>query len=445
MSFLKNDTIVAIATAHGIGSVSIVRVSGDDALKIALKLTKKDSLTPRHATFGGVYSLDGEFIDEAVMIYFKSPASFTGEDIVEFQTHGGIVVCDMILNELVKAGARVANPGEFSKRAFLNNKLDLSKANAISSLINSKSESAAKILARQMRGELEKYADDMRAGLVRTLAYVETSIDYADDDLPDDLLAQIQNMLKDNIKKLDNIVSISERRRGLIDGFKIAIIGKPNVGKSSMLNALLNYERAIVSNEAGTTRDRVEESLKIGTHLVRIIDTAGIRNGAGKVEEIGIAHSLKAVDEADIILAVFDVSQESDKQDDRILEILSKSDKKIFYILNKSDLQTKFDKNLTNPLKISTKNSLESVTNAINEYLNTQDSSELMLSQTSQITACKTASDALKRASQILSESELELFAYEINVAIKCIASMTRPLEYSEVLDEMFSSFCLGK
>lgn len=445
MSFLKNDTIVAIATAHGMGSVSIVRVSGNDALKIALKLIKKDDLIPRYATFGGIYSLDKEFIDEGIMIYFKSPASFTGEDIVEFQTHGGIIVCNMILNELVKAGARVAKPGEFSKRAFLNNKLDLSKANAISSLINSKNESAAKILARQMRGELEKYADDMRVELVKTLAYVETSIDYADDDLPDNLLAQIQNMLQDNIKKLDNIVSISERRRGLIDGFKIAIIGKPNVGKSSMLNALLNYERAIVSNEAGTTRDRVEESLKIGTHLVKIIDTAGIRSGAGKVEEIGIVHSLKAVDEADIILAVFDSSQESDKQDDRILEILSKSNKKIFYILNKSDLQTKFDKNLVNPLKISTKNSLESITNAINEYLNMQDSSELMLSQASQITACKTASDALKRASQILSESELELFAYEINVAIKCIASMTRPFEYSEVLDEMFSSFCLGK
>ena len=255
----KNDDIAAIATAHGIGSICIIRLSGSTALQSALKLTKISNLSPRLATLTKIYSLDKEFLDEAIMIYFKAPASFTGEDVVEFHTHGGFVVADMILNELVKLGVRLAEPGEFSKRAFLNDKLDLAKAEAIQGLINSRSEAAAKILARQMRGDLSRYVEQMRNELVKTLAFVETSIDYADDDLPGDLLEQIKAMLEANAAKLDKIVQISEQRRGLIDGFKVAIVGKPNVGKSSILNSLLSYERAIISDEAGTTRDRREE------------------------------------------------------------------------------------------------------------------------------------------------------------------------------------------
>lgn len=450
MNFTKNDDIAAIATAHGAGAICIIRLSGATALKTALKLTKTAALEPRYASLRKIYSFEGEFLDEAIMIYFKAPASFTGEDVVEIQTHGGFVVADTILGELVKAGARLACPGEFSKRAFLNGKLDLSKAEAIQGLINARSESAAKILARQMRGDLGEYVNDMRSQIVRTLAFVETSIDYAEDDLPRDLLENIRQMLSKNIEKLDRIVDISRSRRGLIEGFKIAIVGKPNVGKSSILNALLSFERAIISDEAGTTRDRIEENLKVGTHLVRFIDTAGIRANAGKIEQIGIERAFDAIKEAEIILAVFDGSQASDEQDREILEILREREdqeapKKIFYVLNKSDLEPKFDIKIDGAIKISAKSGVERILEILRDYLDAQDVNELVLSSNRQISQCEVASAALKRAQSFLSEGELEIFAYELNSAIAAIAAITWPFERDEILDEMFSSFCLGK
>ena len=252
-----NDTIAAIATAHGVGSVSIIRLSGKNALSLAFLLSHRTNLTPRHATLTKIY-VDSEFIDDAILIYFKAPASFTGEDVVEFQTHGGFAVASIILDELIRLGARLAMPGEFSKRAFLNQKIDLAKLEGIQGIINAKSQSAAKIIARAINGDLEKFIEQIRTQLVQTLAYVETSIDYADDDLPSDIMQNIFDMLNENTLKLKRIVEISNSKKGLIEGFKIAIVGKPNVGKSSILNVLLAYERAIVSNEAGTTRDRVK-------------------------------------------------------------------------------------------------------------------------------------------------------------------------------------------
>ncbi|AQW87565.1 5-carboxymethylaminomethyluridine-tRNA synthase MnmEG, GTPase component [Campylobacter pinnipediorum subsp. caledonicus] len=445
MTSLKNDTIVATATAHGAGSVGIIRMSGFDSLKIAKKMIKKEELTPRYATLCKIYSLDNSFMDEGLIIYFKAPNSFTGEDIVEFQIHGGFTITDMLLNELIKAGARLANPGEFSKRAFLNDKIDLLKANAISAMINARSQSAVKILARQMKGELKEYVENIRLELIKTLAYVETSIDYADDDLPEDIIIQIKQMLVKNSQSLDKIVQISKQRSGLIDGFKIAIVGKPNVGKSSILNSLLKYERAIVSNEAGTTRDTIEEELKVGTHIIKIIDTAGIRENTGAIEEIGISYTLRAIKEADIILAVFDASSKATEQDKQIIKLINNSDKQIFFILNKIDLDIKFDLDLKDPIKISANDSVDEILNTLNNFLNNQDTSELMLSSVSQINACENASTALKNGLDLMQDNELELFAYELNKAIKNIADITKPVEYSELLDEMFSNFCLGK
>ena len=438
-----NDTIAAVATAHGVGSISIIRLSGADALGLALKLTKITSLVPRYATLTKIYA-EGELIDEALLIYFKAPHSFTGEDVVEFQLHGGLVVANLILGELIKNGARLARAGEFSKRALINGKMDFSKIEAINSLINAKSEDSVKIIARTMRGDLAKFADEIRSELVKTLAFVETSIDYADDDLPADLLESISQMLKQNSAKLGRIVAISQSRKGLLEGFKIAIVGKPNVGKSSILNSLLSYERAIISDEAGTTRDSIEEALKIGTHLVRIIDTAGIRKNAGKIEQIGISYSLRAIEEADVILAVFDASQEADEQDNEILELLKNSQKKIFYVLNKCDLGVKFI-SPENPIQICAKQGTDEIISNLKTYLDAQETSEILLNSTRQISSCEAASEAIKRALNLLAESELELFAYELNTAIEQISSITKPFERSEILDEMFSNFCLGK
>ena len=443
-----NDTIVAISTANGVGAVSIIRVSGKEALDISLKLLKTNKLTPRYATLLKIYSLDNELIDRGIIIYFKSPKSFTGEDIVEFQTHGGFLISNLIIDELLKAGARLAQPGEFSKRAFLNDKMDLAKASSIQSLITARSKDALKILTYQMQGSLSKFVESLRGELVKTLAYTEVCIDYAEEDLPTDILEKINTLLSKNYKKLDEIVTISKQRKGLIEGFKVAIIGKPNVGKSSILNALLSYDRAIISNEAGTTRDSIEESLMLGSHLVRIIDTAGIREGVSSIEKIGIKTAIKKANEADIILAVFDSSAKFDDEDRVILEIcmgLEKNDKKIFYILNKSDLIQKFDKKLNKPLQISAKEGIGLVTDELKNYLDTKNYDGIMLTATYQINAVNSAKEAILRAKNLLNENELELFAYEINSAISEISSITRPFERTEILDEMFSSFCLGK
>ncbi|RTK00560.1 tRNA uridine-5-carboxymethylaminomethyl(34) synthesis GTPase MnmE [Campylobacter jejuni] len=441
-----NDTIAAIATAHGVGSISIVRLSGERALEFALKLSHKTKLIPRHATFTKLFNQNNEIIDEAIMIYFKAPYSFTGEDIVEFQTHGGFSVSEILLEELVSLGVRLALAGEFSKRACLNGKMTPLKALNIQDLILSKSALAAKIIARNMQGNLGELLEKIRTDLVKTLAFVETSIDYADDDLPSDLLEQISTMCEENSKILKEVYTLSQSRKGLIEGFKIAIVGKPNVGKSSLLNALLSYERAIVSDIAGTTRDTIEESFKLGTHLLRIIDTAGIRESKDAIEQIGVALSRKSLEDADIILAVFDASRVQDKEDEKIFDLLANTDKKIFWILNKSDLENVF-KNTQNKnfIKLSAQKDIALLKEELQNYLNSFDSEGIMVSSLDLINACKISSEAIFRAKGLLEESSLELFAFELNLAINELARFTKDFQRDEILDEMFGNFCLGK
>ena len=434
--------IVALATPYGVGAISIIRLSGKDALSIADKIC--GSLTPRVAHLKELKDRDGNVLDEAIVIYFKAPFSFTGEDVVEFQTHGGVVVANLIIDEILAYGARIADPGEFSKRALLNGKIDLAKAESIQGLINARSEGAAKILARVMSGELGLFCDTLRDELISTLAYTETCIDYADDDLPADIMEQIKLKLKEVSSKLDHIISISNSKKGLIDGYKVAIIGCPNVGKSSILNSLLNYERAIISDTPGTTRDTIEEQIKVGTHLVRIIDTAGIRHSDHDIENIGIEYSKRAANSADIIICVFDSSRVSNSEDIAILDFINSLNKKVIFVLNKSDLEFKFDLDIDGIL-LSAKDECSALKFALENYLNSQDTNEIMLSSNRQIKACQDAKNAIDRATELLDESVLELFAYEINRAIKEIGSITKPLQNSEILDKMFSSFCLGK
>lgn len=441
-----NDTILALATAHGTGSISIVRLSGKRALEFGLMLTKKNSLNPRFATFSKLYTHRGEFIDEAIVIYFKAPFSFTGEDMVEFQIHGGFNVSEILLDELLSLGARAAKGGEFSKRACINGKMSVLKALSIQDLILAKSSNAAKIIARNLEGKLGILLEKIRTELVKTLAFVETSIDYADDDLPSDLLIQTRKMCEENAKILYELYSLSQSKKGLIEGFKIAIIGKPNVGKSSLLNSLLGYERAIVSNIAGSTRDTVEESFKLGTHLLRIIDTAGIRQSNDALEQMGIHLSKKSLEQADIILAVFDNSKEYDDEDELIITLLKESEKKIFYLLNKSDLEEKFS-NIHNLafFKISVKNDISVLKKKLEEYLNSFDTEGFMLTSLDLINACKIASEALFRAKELVNENSLELFAFELNLALEELGRFSKDFQREEILDEMFCHFCLGK
>ena len=445
MNLEKTDTIAAIATAHGMGSIAIVRMSGSDAYRLAKKLTKTD-LRPRFAHLRSLYSHKKTLIDQAIVIYFQAPHSFTGEDIVEFQCHGGVVVAQMVLDTLIAYGARIAEPGEFSKRAFLNGKIDLSEAEAIARLIEARSEDAAAILARQMRGELKEYVEEIRQNLIRILAYVEVNIDYAEEDLPKDLQEQMKSQLQSIAAQLQRAVESSKRRAGLLEGFKVSIIGKPNTGKSSLLNALLDYERAIVSDIAGTTRDTIEESVKIGTHLVRFVDTAGIREAKDTIERIGVKRSIKAIEESDIVIAMFDASKPLDAEDEKILKLLEeyKEKKDILIVLNKIDKGKVIE--LPHSIEVSVKKDISCIIEALKKILDSYaHTQEILLISKRQIDAVTKALEAIKEAKTPLEMGELEIFAFHINEAIDAIGSITRPMQNSELLDRMFGEFCLGK
>ena len=443
-----NSTIVAIATANGIGSISIVRLSGENAYDIALKISKKSNFTPRLATLSSLYDINSELIDESLILYFKAPFSFTGEDVIEFQCHGGVSIANMIINETLKHGARLATPGEFSKRAFLNNKIDLSKAEAISKIIEARSEDAVKLLAKQLKGELTNFVNDIREDLLFMLAYTEVSIDYAEDDLPADIFEQIRNKMDKIIVKLNNTLEASKRREGMIEGFKVAIIGKPNVGKSSLLNKLLNYDRAIISDIAGTTRDTIEESVKIGTHIIKIVDTAGIRNASDVIEKIGIEKSIEAINEADIVIALFDNSKTCDSEDEKIIELLNENnEKEIIRVLNKSDLENKFDNTqLQNIIKLSTKEDINPLIKKIETILDSNtNSDEMTLISKRQINSVEDTLSHINQSIIPLQTGELEFFAHHITEALEYISNITRPYDNDQMLDVMFGEFCLGK
>ena len=441
-------TIVAIATANGIGSISIVRISGVNALEIATKISKKTIFQPRLATLTSLYDTNNEAIDEALVLYFKAPFSFTGEDVIEFQCHGGVAIANMIVNEALKHGARIANPGEFSKRAFFNNKIDLTKAEAISKIIEARSEDAVKLLARQLKGELTNFVNEIREDLLFMLAYTEVSIDYAEDDLPTDIFEQIKNKMEKIIVKLSNTLDASKRREGMIEGFKVAIIGKPNVGKSSLLNKLLNYDRAIISDIAGTTRDTIEESVKIGTHIIKIVDTAGIRDASDVIEKIGIEKSIQAISEADIVIALFDNSKICDDEDETIIELIKEnSDKQILKVLNKSDLQNQFNKTkIDDFIELSTNEDINPLIKKIEIILDSNThSDEMTLISKRQILSVENTLYNINLSKNPLDSGELEFFAHYITEALEQISSITRPYENDQMLDVMFGEFCLGK
>lgn len=446
-----SPTITAIATANGVGSIAIVRLSGEKALSVALSMSRKNTLPPRYASLTSLYERNNELIDEAILIYFQGPKSFTGEDVVEFQCHGGYIVAQRVLRAVLEYDVRLAEPGEFSKRAFLNGRLDLTQAEAIASLIEAKSDDAARILARQMKGELREYVEKIRDSLLEILAYSEVVIDYAEEDLPRDVVDQILHKLRAITRDLSKTLESSRRRAGLMQGYRVAIIGKPNVGKSSLLNALLDYERAIVSDIAGTTRDTIEEQVRIGTHLIRLVDTAGIRKSTDEIERIGIERSIAAIEGADVVIALFDASRTIDEEDQAILELINryKGQKPFITVLNKSDLPTQFETHtldVYSPIRLSCKQESGELIDALSGLMDyDNDSEEMMLISERQISATSEALRSIEESYEPLASEELEIFSFHINQAIRAMASLTRPYELDEMFDKMFGQFCLGK
>lgn len=445
----NNPTIAAISTPLGGGAMAVVRLSGDRALKIVEFLTRRSSFLPRHATLCHFY--DGnEVLDEVIVIFFKAPHSYTREDVCEIQCHGGSVIAKRILELLLENGAELAKNGEFTKRAFLNGRIELSQAQAIGQMIHAKSLRAQKALARQLMGELSEFIRNVREKLYEALAHSEVMIDYSDEDLPLDLLERLAQSIDQILERLERILNHSLSRRGIFSGFRLSIIGKPNVGKSSLLNALLMQDRAIVSEIAGTTRDTIEECLNIAGVQVRLVDTAGIRKASDEIERIGIERSKEAVQQSDIVLAIFDQSREWENEDSQIVEILEGvRDKEILVIFNKSDLPARLENQKLSQFRsfaLSAKEKeIDPLFDALEGILSAQESDEILLSEAHQLQSIQNAIASLVQAKIELQNGILELFSYNIKDAISHIGAITQPYENAELLDKIFGEFCLGK
>ncbi|WP_104747451.1 tRNA uridine-5-carboxymethylaminomethyl(34) synthesis GTPase MnmE [Helicobacter cetorum] len=449
-----NDTIVAIATPLGKGAISIVKISGNNALNILKQLTKKQDFTPRYAYVCDIFSND-ILLDKALALYFKTPYSFTGEDVCEIQCHGNPLLTQNILQACLNYGARLARPGEFSKKAFLNHKMDLSEIEASVALIECEEQSSLNALARQLKGELKTFIEDSRNALLKLLASSEVLIDYSEEDIPSDFLDEVSKSLETQIACFKDLLNFSNMHTSKAKGHALSIIGKPNAGKSSLLNAMLLEERALVSDIQGTTRDTIEEVIELQGHKVRLIDTAGIRETTDKIEQLGVEKSLKSLENCDIILSVFDISKPLEKEDFNLIDTLNRTNKPCIIILNKNDLSPKLElETLKSHLKISyslletnTLNSrtcLKDLSQKISEFfpkLDTQN--KLLLTSTAQKNALENAISELQNARNHL--ETLELFSYHILSAIESLNLLTRPYETSQMLDSMFSDFCLGK
>lgn len=449
-----DSTIVAISSGISKSAISIVRLSGARALEIVYKLLdskdKKKPLVPRRASLRNIYDNKNELIDTAIIIYFKSPKSYTGEDIVEIQTHGGSIVANDILSACLSNGATLALPGEFSRRALKNGKLDLIKLDSIIALINSKNANFRALLTRNLSGKLESNLESIRAKLLEIIAQIEVNIDYAEEELDSNILNISLKNLQNIESNFKNIID-STTKYNKLQNLNLCILGRPNVGKSSLLNMLLNENRAIVSDIEGTTRDAISEFVEIKGNLIKIVDTAGIRESKDSIESQGIQKSFEFAKKSDILLCIFDISCEMNDDDKKILNFLdSMKDKYILVVLNKIDLVAKNTYEFTNfeVVKISTKDSKyanilkDKIAKIITFNI---DKDTLILTNNMQKEFLESALLNLQNAKTFLESNTLELASLELTAALKNLSNITKPYNVEEMLDSMFSQFCVGK
>ena len=451
---MENDTIAAIATSMGRSAVNIIKISGPESISIVSKIVTKDlsKLEPNTINYGFIKE-DNELIDEVLVSLFTSPNSQTGEDIVEINTHGGISVTNKVLELVLSNGARLAEPGEFLKRAFLNGKKDLIEAEAISDLINAKTEEARKMSLKGLSGELSKKIKTLRNKILNIIANIEVNIDYPE---YEDAIIYTNELLKTNINEiqsdLEKLVKESEKGTLLNNGINVGIVGKPNVGKSSLLNLLINEDKAIVTDIEGTTRDIVEGNITINGVTLNLIDTAGIRETNNVVEKLGVEKSKDIINKSDLIIALFDISRPFTLEDESILSNIK--DKKSIIILNKTDLPTKIDLNKFTSysvIKTSVKENIgkEELLSIIKELfsLNEIETGDFTyLSNARQISLIK---EALKLCLEIKYQNEqntpVDLIQIDLQNLWEKLGEITGDAYKDELLDEIFSKFCLGK
>ena len=446
------DTIVAISTSTGVGAISIIRLSGNDALNIASKVFTKDlTKVDSHTIHYGFIKDKDEKIDEVLVSVMKAPKTFTREDIVEINCHGGIATTNKVLEVLLENGARLAEPGEFTKRAFLNGRIDLLEAEATMDLISSKAESARKISMNTLTGETSNLIRDLRSELVKIISNIEVNIDYPEyEDIEVLTNESILPDIKKFKEKLEEILKKSEDSKVIKEGIKVGIIGRPNVGKSSLLNSLLEEEKAIVTDIPGTTRDIVEGSLIVGGIPLNIIDTAGIRRTEDTVEKIGVEKSLKIIDTSDLVIYILNNNEEITEEEKELLE--KTKNKKRIIVVNKIDLETKLDKKLLdNYIEISVKENIgiNKIKEEIKRLFNIGEISPndmTYLSNARSIALLKKSLNNINDAiDEINNNNPIDIVELSLKESWNNLGEVIGETYTDELLDELFSRFCLGK
>lgn len=447
-----NDTIAAISTTTGIGAISIIRLSGPESLEIASKVFTKDlTKVETHTIHYGYIKNNNEKIDEVLVSVMKAPKTFTKEDIVEINCHGGIATTNKVLEILLNNGARLAEPGEFTKRAFLNGRIDLLEAEATMDLISSKSDKARKMSLNTLTGETSNLIKDLRSDIVGIISNIEVNIDYPEyEDIEvltnEKILPEIQKFKE----KLEKIIKKSQDSKVIKEGIKVGIIGKPNVGKSSLLNSLLEEEKAIVTNVPGTTRDIVEGTIVLDNVILNIIDTAGIRESDDIVEKIGIEKSLTIINEADLVIFILNNNEKITAEEKGLLEKLK--DKKKIIVINKIDLENKLDKSiLDNYIEISAKENIgiEKIKDEIKRLFNLGELEASDLTYMSNARSISLLGKSLNNINDAISEinnnSPIDIVEFHLKDAWNNLGEIIGETYTDELLDELFSRFCLGK
>lgn len=451
------STIAAISTAPGIGGIGIIRMSGKESFDILKKIFVPVSNTPEKGysiKYGKIYDGD-EIVDEVLVSYFIAPKSYTTENMCEINSHGGMVVMKRILDLCLKNGADLAEPGEFTKRAFLNGRIDLTQAEAVIDVINSKTEKEAKSSMNQLEGNLSKRIKEIRDDLISGMADIDVSIDYPEYDIEEVTNLNISDILVRNRKRLEELENSFSNGKILREGIKTAIIGRPNAGKSSLLNLLLNEERAIVTEIEGTTRDTIEEFISLGGVPFKIIDTAGIRETDDTVEKIGVQKAIDIAKDSDLIIAIFDITKKLTEEDKKILEILK--DKKSIIILNKIDLnqigvdKKIFEKYSNNIVTISTKTQegVPELLDMMQKLVVTEEiknDGELLVINSRHKALVHKAIMSLEKAEETLTMGmPVDVVAIYIKEILEELGKITGETVTDDIISEIFSKFCLGK
>jgi tRNA modification GTPase len=450
------STIAAIATAHGRGGIGIIRLSGSKALAIAAELSQLEPaiFIPRYAKLSQYFAADGTLLDEGISLYFPDPHSFTGEDVVELQTHGSPVVLDLILQRLVELGAQLARPGEFSERAFLNDKLDLAQAEAIADLIDATTSSAAKAAVQSLQGVFSQAITELNKQIIHLRMYVEAAIDFPEEEGVDFIAdGDVVNKIAGIKQKLEQITVNAQQGQLLRDGLTIVLSGRPNAGKSSLLNCLAGDDRAIVTDIAGTTRDTLRETVSIDGLPVTIIDTAGLRDSADPVEVEGIKRAKTAIQQADHVLYLVDSLQGMQADDRSQLALLGKVKNRTI-LFNKVDLKSDFVTEISKELaayqlNISAKQGMgiDILKKHIRDLAGFQEAeSGQFLARRRHLVALARAKSFIAEAESVLLESNAgELAAEELRLAHLALAEITGEFSADDLLGVIFSQFCIGK